>query len=284
MIRRAVIPAAGLGTRLFPASKEQPKEMLPIFVKGADGRTYVKPLLQEIFEQLFEAGVREFCFITGKSKRAIEDHFTQDYSLIEMLRKHEKNDAADELKRFYTMIDGASIIWINQPGPRGFGDAVYRAFPFGKQESFLVHAGDTYIASPNHSYLKRLMENHTKGGAEATFIVDEVEDPRAYGVVEGDMVDEGVYEVRRVVEKPQHPTTNLAIVAVYIFNPIIFKALEKTEPDKAGEIQLTDAIQLLINWGFKVRCVKLKPEEVRVDIGNPETYWNALRTSFERPR
>lgn len=95
--------------------------------------------------------------------------------------------------------------------------------------------------------------------AEATFIVDEVEDPRAY-------------EVRRGVEKPERPSTNLAIVAVYVFNPIIFKALGKTPPDKAGEIQLTEAIQLLINWGFKVQAVKLKPEEVRVDIGNPETY------------
>ncbi|MEM3737531.1 MAG: sugar phosphate nucleotidyltransferase [Candidatus Bathyarchaeia archaeon] len=284
MVRRAVIPAAGLGTRLFPATIEQPKEMLPIFAKGRDGKIYVKPILQLAFEQLFDSGIREFCFITGKAKRAIEDHFTQDHQVISLLKAKNRSECASEIERFFKMIDESTIVWVSQPGPRGFGDAVYRARPFVKDEDFFVYAGDTYISTSRGSILERILKVQDEFRAEATFLVDEVENPRPYGVIEGEPACEGVYRVKRIVEKPQIPPSNLAVVAVYLFNPIIFKALEKVSADNGGEIQLTDAIQMLVSWGFGVYAVKLLPGELRVDVGEPASYWEALRLSYERSK
>ncbi|MFH1327989.1 MAG: sugar phosphate nucleotidyltransferase [Candidatus Bathyarchaeota archaeon] len=283
-IRKAVIPAAGFGTRLFPATLEQPKEMLPIFSKGKNGNLYVKPLLQLVFEQLFDNGVREFFFITGKAKRAIEDHFTQDRYFIKMLKGKKRSEDAEEIENFYKRLDQSTIVWINQPEPKGFGDAVYRAHPFAKDGDFLVYAGDTYIAPSKNGLHKRMLKVSSEFKAEATLLVDKVEDPRPYGVVKGELVDNGIYRVKRVVEKPATPPSNLAIVAIYLFKPSIFKALEKISTGRSGEKQLTDAIQLLINWDFAVYATKLSRGETRVDIGNPATYWDALRVSYGQCR
>lgn len=286
MLRKVVIPAAGLGTRLLSVTKEQPKEMLPVFAKGSNGELCLKPLLQMVFEQLYDAGFREFCFIVGRGKRAIEDHFTQDYEYIEMLRSKGKSSQADDLEGFYRRLEDSTIIWINQPHPKGFGDAVLRAEPFIGDDEFLVHAGDTYIVSPNNNHLERLMEVYHRYRVDAAFIVQEVEDPRQYGVAVVEKVNEGVYEVKRVIEKPEEPVSKLAIMPVYAFHPVIFKALERTPPGKGGEVQLTDGIQKLIDWGLKVYAVELSKEDIRLDIGNPEGYWEALRVSYEhfRPR
>jgi len=278
VIRKAVIPAAGLGTRLLSATKEQPKEMLPIFTKASNGGLSLKPLLQVVFEQLFDAGLREFCFIVGRGKRAIEDHFTQDYRYVEMLREKGKVELALELEGFYRRIEESSIIWINQPHPKGFGDAVLRAKPFVGDEEFIVHAGDTYIISDNH--LDRLFKTHRELRADATFLVQEVKDPRQYGVVLGREAWNGVIKVETVVEKPEEPISQVAIMPVYVFHPVIFKALEVTPPGKGGEVQLTDGIQRLIAWGLKVYAVKLREGDVRLDIGSPESYWEALETSY----
>lgn len=281
MLRKVVIPAAGLGTRLLSVTKEQPKEMLPVFARSSSGELCLKPLLQMVFEQLYDVGFREFCFIVGRGKRAIEDHFTQDYEYVRMLRSRGKSGLADDLESFYRRIEGSTIIWINQPHPKGFGDAVLRAEPFIGNEEFLVHAGDTYILSPMNGHVERLISVYRRFKADAAFIVQEVEDPRQYGVAEVEEVEEGVYEVRRVVEKPEEPMSRLAIMPIYAFHPVIFKALERTPPGKGGEVQLTDGIQKLIDWGLKVYAVKLGEGDVRLDIGNPESYWEALRVSYE---
>jgi len=126
VMRKAVITAAGLGTRLSPATKELPKEMLPIFHREGD-RIVVKPLLQLIFEQLHDVGIREFCFVIGRGKRAIEDHFTPDPIFLRELRERGKGREAESLERFYAMLSDSSITWVNQPEPRGFGDAVLGA-------------------------------------------------------------------------------------------------------------------------------------------------------------
>lgn len=280
MIRKVVIPSAGLGTRLLPATKEMPKEMLPIFAVMKHGKVCLKPMLQAVYEQLFDAGFREFCFVVGRGKRAIADHFASDHSFLEVLRKENKNELIEELEGFYGKVEGSTIVFVNQPAPKGFGDAVLKAKPF-IAEDFLVHAGDTYIISPENSHLTRLIEAHDKFGADAAFIAQEVENPRQYGVMKGEEVEANVYRVRGVVEKPEEPPGNLAIMPVYVFNPVIFKALEVTKPGKGGEIQLTDGIQKLIDWGLVVMAVKLEPDEVRLDIGNPESCWEALRLSYE---
>lgn len=280
MIRKVVIPAAGIGTRLLPATKEMPKEMLPIFTKGNNGKVCLKPILQAVFEQLYDNGLREFCFIVGRGKRAISDHFASDNGFVKTLKKNNKNHLAVELEEFYGKISSSSIVFVNQPEPKGFGDSVLRAKPFvGK--NFLVHAGDTCIISPKHRHLSRLVNMHQRHGADATFLVQEVENPRQYGVMEGKETDGNVYVVGSVTEKPEKPLTNLAIMPIYVFKPVIFKALEVTPPGRGDEIQLTDGIQTMIDWGLKVMAVKLEEDEVKLDIGNPESCWEAFNLSYQ---
>ena len=282
MIRKVVIPAAGLGTRLFPATKEQPKEMLPIFSTTADGDVSVKPVVQMVFEQLYDAGLREFCYVVGRGKRGIEDHFTPDSNFVRLLEGMGRNGQAAELEGFYEKLRASTIMWVNQPEPKGFGDAVLMAQPFVQDERCLVHAGDSCIVSKDMDYIKRLLGAYERFNADAAFIVLEIENPREYGIIEGDEVETGVYRVKAAVEKPEKPATNLAIMAIYVFQPVIFKALEATEPGRGGEIQLTDAIQKLIDWGLNVYAVKLDDNYAHLDIGSPERYWDALSLSYQR--
>jgi UTP--glucose-1-phosphate uridylyltransferase len=282
MVRKVIIPAAGLGTRLFPATKEQPKEMLPIFSKTAQGDMTVKPVVQLVFEQLHDAGLREFCYIVGRGKRGIEDHFTPDVNCIKTLEGMGKNGQASDLEDFYGKLESSTIMWVNQPEPKGFGNAVLMAQPFVQNESCLVHAGDSCIISENMDYLKKLLEAFDNFNADAAFLVLEIENPKQYGIVEGDEVETGIIRVKSVVEKPEKPKTNLAIMAMYAFHPIIFKALEATKPGKNGEIQLTDAIQKLVDWGLKVYAVKLDKSYSHLDIGSPQRYWKALELSYQR--
>ena len=279
MIRKVVIPAAGRGTRLLPATKETPKEMLPIFCSGLDGEMCVKPLLQSIFEQLYEVEVREFCFIVGKGKESIINHFTSDGAILESLNSKGNLETSRELGDFYRKLADASINFLSQPEPRGFGDAVLRAEPF-VNESFMVHAGDSLILSKGNGHLSRMSRVHERYGCDATFLVQEVEDPRPFGVIEGTEIEKGVYSVRNVLEKPEKPPSNLAITALYVFTPAIFTALKSVPEGVGGELQLTDGIQKLIEDGSKVSAVKLEYDEYWLDIGTPHSYWEALERSF----
>ena len=281
MIKKVVIPVAGLGTRLTPATKEQPKEMLPVFAKGKNDQMCVKPLVQIIFEHLHDFGFTEFCFIIGRGKRAIEDHFTQDYGYVSMLKEKGKGISSLDLGIFYEKLGKSNLIWVNQPEPKGFGDAVFKARPFIGDEKFLVHAGDTYIISNDSFYLSQLIKEYDRLNADVMLLLQKVEDPKHYGVVEVGKADGNVMKVLGLEEKPEKPKSNLAIMPVYAFDPIIFKALEKTKPGKGGEIQLTDGIQMLIEWGLKVYAIQLKPNEIKLDIGNPEMYWDALKISYD---
>jgi len=172
MVKKAVITAAGFGTRLLTVTKEQPKEMLPLFAKNDSGSLCVKPLLQMIFEQLHDYGFREFCFIIGRGKRVVEDHFTVDRNFIRQLNNKGKRGLALSLEQFYRKIEDSVIVWINQPEPKGFGHAVLMAKPFIRDESFLVHAGDTYVIS-NVNPIRRLIEAHGKRKADACILVTE---------------------------------------------------------------------------------------------------------------
>jgi len=281
LIGKAVIPAAGLGTRLLPVTKEQPKEMLSIFAETPNGNCCLKPLLQLVYEQLYNIGFREFCFIIGRGKRAIEDHFTSDKGYTSMLREKGKESSARGLENFYKRLQGSTLVWINQPEPIGFGDAALKAKSFIGNTSFIVHAGDTYIISDKANHLQSLMKTHESLKADATLLVKEIEDPKQHGVIEAEKIDEETYKVNKAIEKPEKPPSKLAIMPIYAFTPAILQALERTKPGVGGEIQLTDAIQILIESGSKVYAVKLKPEEVRLDVGTPETYWEALQLSHE---
>ncbi len=282
LIQKVIVPAAGLGTRLFPATKEQPKEMLPIFSKTSNGELAVKPVVQLVFEQLYDAGLREFCYVVGRGKRGIEDHFTPDLHCIQTLEGMGKNGQASDLEDFYQKLETSTAMWVNQPEPKGFGNAVLMAQPFVQNESCLVHAGDSCIISKNMDYLKKLIEAFNRLKADAAFLVLEIENPKQYGIVEGDEVEAGIIKVKKVVEKPEKPKTNWAIMAMYVFRPIIFEALESTKPGKNGEIQLTDAIQKLVDDDLKVYAIKLDKGYMHLDIGSPERYWEALELSHKQ--
>jgi UTP--glucose-1-phosphate uridylyltransferase len=278
VIKKAVIPSAGMGTRLLPATKEQPKEMLPIFVRNVDGELCLKPLLQIVFENLYDVGFREFGFITGRGKRSVEDHFTVDNSFVELLKNGNKLELVKELEAFYRKVEGSHVAFINQPSPTGFGDAVHRAKSFTGSEPFLVHAGDDLVISKKNAYLSNLIRVFEEHEASAVFCVEKVRDPRKYGVITGSRVANNLYRVKRVIEKPSNPPSNMAIVAVYAFNSGIYEAIEDTPPDASGEVQLTNAIQRLIDQNHQVYAVELSSEEKRLDIGTPQSYLKALKT------
>ncbi len=242
----------------------------------------LKPIVQFVFESLFDFGIREFFFVVGKAKRSIEDHFTPDYEYVHRLGSGGKDAQADELEDFYAKIEDARIVWVNQPRPEGFGHAVLQAeFPVNN-EPFFVHAGDTYILSKGQSVFERMVLTHRKTNADATLVLQEVPDPRQYGVAEVVETDDGdPVSVRKVIEKPDRSDCRLAIMPVYIFNPSIFEALKQTKAGKGGEIQLTDAIQKQIDTGGNVLALKLGKDDLRMDIGIPETYWLSLRLSYQ---
>ena len=280
ILKKIVLPVAGLGTRLLSVTKEQPKEMLPVFALGSNKQTRLNPIIQLIFEQLFNVGFRDFCFIVGKNKRIIEDHFTADTEFLNSLQSKEKKQYAYDLLKFFGKINKSTLMWINQPQPLGFGHAVLQAKSYVGNERFLLHAGDTLILSPKNSHIKKLADCHAKNKAAASFIVQEIQDPRQYGVIDG-KIKNNIIRVTHMEEKPNTPKTNLAIMPIYIFEPIIFDYLETTKPKKLHEIQLTDAISKMVKDGLKVYAINLTNEMVQMDIGNPESYWKSLRISRE---
>ncbi len=275
---RAILTAAGLGTRLLPYSKEIPKEMSPIFTGNSKNDILVKPILQAIFEQLYDFGLRDYVFVVGRGKRSIEDHFTPDSSFISLLSN--KGKTSSELTDFYDKVNSSNMSFVNQPEPKGFGDAVLRARPYIRGVT-LVHAGDTYIISRNHDHLNRLVDKFNEHEAEAAILFQEVEDPRPFGVAITETAADNTLIVKKVVEKPEKPISNLIILPIYIFKEKIFGMLEEVRPGKGGEIQLTDGIQMLLDKGYKVVGTKLKKDEIRLDIGTPSTLIEALQLSLQ---
>jgi len=281
MIEKAIITAAGLGTRLLPVTKEIPKEMLPVLVPLKKGIIALKPALQAIFENLYECGIREFYIIVGRGKRAIEDHFTPDYDFLDYLVEKGKTDIARELKSFYDKIERSIIVWINQPQPRGFGDAVLRAKAMIKDEPFVVHAGDTLVFSRSKERpVKRLIDLFITKGATASLLLKKVENPKLYGVIVPGEVKRKVVKVVKIIEKPKEPPSNLAVVPIYVFEPLIFKALEKVKLSERGELELTSAIQKVIEWDFEVLGLLLDENCEWLDIGTPKSYWRAINYSY----
>jgi UTP--glucose-1-phosphate uridylyltransferase len=274
---KALITAGGIGTRLLPFSKEIPKEMFPIISRNGDDSLQLTPVVQAIFEQLYTVGVRTFYFVVGRGKRAIEDHFSPDFRFLDFLAK--KGKVVESLTEFYGKIRSSDLVFLNQIEPLGFGDAVLLGRPVVRGP-FLVQAADTFILSEHNHYLDRLAAMHQKYDAVATILLQEVADPRRYGVVEGDFLEEGVLRIVSAVEKPQKPRSNYAIMPVYLFTEAIFDALAKIEPGVGGELQLTDAIQRLAKEGKTVIGVALQEDERRLDIGSVETMIEALKISL----
>jgi len=273
-MRKFVITAAGKGNRLLPLTKETPKEMLPIYSKSSKGEPILKPILHVIFDSAFDAGYRDFCFIVGRGKRSIEDHF--------LVSEDEKNEFIknNEMQEFFSKLKKCNITYVQQSTPRGFGDAVMKTKSFVGQDYFLLHAGDDAILSNRSTHLKRLEKAFFKQKAKIAFFVTRMEDPRNYGVIEGKEIEKNIFKVSNFQEKPKKPKSNLATIGIYLFHPSIFDILTKIRPDKKGEIQLADALKKAIQLNQKTIAVELTVNEKRVDVGTPENYVECLGDSY----
>ena len=272
-IKKAVILAAGMGTRLLPYSKEMPKEMLPIYVIE-QGKVVLKPLLQYIFEQLYNAGIREYCFIVGRGKRRVEDHFTPDWDYVDFLIEKNKEPEAEMMSKFYEMIEDSLIVWINQSKPKGTGDAINRAKKFVGSEYFIAVAGDNVFLGKN--IFKELLRYHSELRAPI-IAVTRVDEPSKYGIISYEDFRDEIVKVKSIIEKPTEPPSNLANVSTYLFPPEIFDFIDKCPISKRGEIEITDAIQMLVEeynvYAYEVRNVYW------IDVGTPLTYLNAILAS-----
>ncbi|MGI6120416.1 MAG: UTP--glucose-1-phosphate uridylyltransferase GalU [Desulfosporosinus sp.] len=235
-IRKAVIPAAGLGTRFLPATKSQPKEMLPIVDK---------PTIQYIVEEAIQSGVEDIIIVTGRNKHAIEDHFDRSMELEALLKKNAKDELLDLVQNIARMAD---IYYVRQKEALGLGHAIYSARKFIGNEPFAVLLGDDVIYS-EVPVLRQMIEQYESFGASILGVQEvPLRDTSKYGIVDGEKCGERLYRARNMVEKPSPedaPETRLAIMGRYILNPEIFEILSDLPPGKGGEIQLTDGIREL---------------------------------------
>lgn len=234
-VRKAIIPAAGLGTRFLPATKAQPKEMLPIVDK---------PTIQYIIEEAVEAGIQDIIVVTGRNKRSIEDHFDRSIELELELEKSGKQEMLDMVR---DISDMANIHYIRQKEPRGLGHAILAAQHFIGDEPFAVLLGDDVVVSkqPCLGQMLDVFKEYQTSILGVQTVAHEVVDK--YGIIAGKQVDERVYKVNDMVEKPapEEAPSNVAVLGRYIITPEIFRFLETQDAGKGGEIQLTDALKRL---------------------------------------
>jgi len=278
-VTKVVITAAGKGTRMLPFTKEIPKEMMPIFTKIYGNQRTVIPILQYIFEQFYSMKIRDYCFVVGRDKRSIKDHFARQQShLNELSGNHKKT-----LSNFYKKLENCHLIWVNQNKPLGFGDAVKRAEKFVGDEDFILHAGDVSIISRYKHPILRLIDTAKKNpDVSAILVCKKVKDAKRYGILQIKNRTSTVYFVEGVEEKPVRPKSNLGILALYYFKPEIFHSLKKTKQGKNNELQLTDGIQQMINDGKKVLAIPLTKDDIEIDVGTVESYRDAQVSSYKR--
>jgi len=276
---KTVLTAAGRGTRLLPFTKEMPKEMMPIFTKIYGNHRSVIPLLQYIFEQFYSIKIRDYCFVVGRDKRSIKDHFAIQQSYLNELSVDHKKTMSD----FYKKLKNCHLTWINQNKPLGFGDAVKRVEKFVGKQDFILHAGDISIVSRFKHPILRLIDTAKKNpDASAILVCKKVKDTKRYGIIQIKNRTSQVYLVEGVEEKPVRPKSNLGILALYYFKPEIFASLKKTKRGKNNELQLTDGIQHMINDGKKVLAIPLTADDTEIDVGTVESYRDAQISSYKR--
>lgn len=264
-IKKAVFPVAGLGTRFLPATKASPKEMLPVVDK---------PLIQYAVEEAVEAGIDQMIFITGRSKRAIADHFDKAYELEHELEAKQKTKLLEIVRSIVP--DNVSCIYLRQAEALGLGHAVNCALPVVGEEPFAIILADDLIDGQQHkSCLSQMVDVYNYQG-RSVLGVERVpqEETNKYGVVKPAVLDERVYKIEDIVEKPQpaDAPSNLAVVGRYILTPRIFKMLEKTGAGAGGEIQLTDAIAALLE---EEQVLAYEFQGKRYDCGNKLGYLQA---------
>ncbi len=265
MIKKAVIPAAGLGTRFLPATKAQPKEMLPIIDR---------PTIQYVVQEAVDSGIEDILIITGKGKRAIEDHFDRNYELETRLEEKEDQLLLDEMRR---LSDMANLHYVRQRELNGLGDAIRYARHHVGNEPFAVLLGDTIMDSVI-PVTQQLIDTYAQYGC-SVIAVEEVPHDKVnrYGIVGGKSLSDRIMELSTLIEKPSlaEAPSNLAIAGRYILTPEIFSMLEQTPAGKNNEIQLTDALLLLLK---RENVYAHRIEGKRHDIGNKLDF---LKTTVE---
>ena len=257
MIKKAVIPAAGFGTRFLPATKSQPKEMLPVVDK---------PTIQYVVEEAVASGITDILMIIGKGKRAIEEHFDRSFELEVLLSGKDKKE---ELKTIRGITEIADITFVWQKESNGLGDAIRYARNHTNNEPFAILLGDTIMEPFNDIPVTRQLINVYDNYNGSVVALQEVtpSEVSKYGVIGGEAIGNDIYRVSKFIEKPEpaQAPSNLAIASRYIFTPEIFEYLAKIKPGKNNEIQLTDAMQLMVQ---NQAMYGLKFDGIRHDIGN----------------
>ena len=270
-VRKAVIPAAGLGTRFLPATKSQPKEMVPVIDK---------PTIQYVVEEAVGAGITDILVITGRGKRAIEDHFDRNFELEFYLEQGKKNE---ELEQVQAISEMADIHYIRQRDPLGLGHAVSVARQHVGSEPFAVLLGDDIMVDDS-KLLRSMLDCYERYGRSVIAVLEVArEDIKNYGCVSPEAMEENLVRIRSIVEKPkpEDAPSNLAVIGRYVFTPEIFDALDRITPGAGGELQLTDAISLLLEtqtvFGYTF-------ETGRYDIGKKIDFLRAtVELALDRP-
>jgi UTP--glucose-1-phosphate uridylyltransferase len=246
-IRKAVFPAAGLGTRFLPATKASPKEMLPLVDK---------PLIQYGIEEAVQSGIESILIITGRDKSAIEDHFDISYELEQTLRERGKKELVEQMR---AVADLAHIVYTRQKQPLGLAHAIYQAKDFVGDEPFAVMLPDDIMDGETPA-LQQLINAYEKYGASvvAAIQIDD-ETISRFGVIAGDEIEPGVFKISDVVEKPKYEEapSNMAVIGRYVFEPELFGAIEKIKPGAGGELQVADAMRILLKEGYPFYAVTL---------------------------
>jgi UTP--glucose-1-phosphate uridylyltransferase len=268
---KAIIPAAGMGTRFLPLTKSQPKEMLPVVDK---------PVIQYVVEEAVSGGASDILIITGRGKRALEDHFDRSVELESLL---EETGKTKELATVLKISELAEVFYVRQKQPRGLGHAVLCGAPFTDDEAFFVMLGDELV--PDCSLLPRMRAVHDRTGASVIAVVPAPDEQvYRYGVIAGEPVEDGVWKVTGLVEKPAHgeEPSNLRIFGRYLLTPAVMEILASTPPGKGGEIQLTDALVKLLDRE-EIYAVIIDPETGH-DTGNVLAWLEAnVALALDRP-
>lgn len=274
---KCVITAAGKGQRLLPLTKEIPKEMMPIFTKTSNKQRVTTPLLQFIFQQMYDVGLTDYCFVVGREKRSIEDHFTIHEDYLKELSKDYKN----VLLEFYQRLEKSNLVWINQNKPQGFGDAVRLTERYIGKDDFIVHAGDvTILTRKKHPIIRMTEIVKNNPDVSTVLFCKKVKDARRFGVPKLQKISPSQYLVEEVEEKPEKPKSNFALVPLYYFKSGIFYHLKRIKPGRGNEYQLTDAIQRSIENGEKTIAIPLEDGETEIDVGTVESYRTAQEISY----
>lgn len=269
VIKKCLFPAAGYGTRFLPATKAMPKEMLPIVTK---------PLIQYGVEEAMDAGITEIGVVTGRGKRAIEDHFDISYELEHQIAGSDKEELLSSTRE---IMDRCTFSYTRQVEMKGLGHAILIGESLMGQEPFAVVLADDYCVTEGDGVLTQMVKLYEKYQCSIVAIEEVPKDETyKYGVIEGDLEADGVYRIRNMVEKPapEDAPSNLAIIGRYILSPDIFDVIRSTPPGKNGEMQITDALQLQAQQG-KVIGYRFKGR--RFDCGSIDGFIEATNYTYQ---